>query len=180
MGRLALGELLKRYEHVIRRLVERRGPVYGMTADDMHQEFLLHLATPLKNGNSRLSGLDPVNGRFRYWLSKTVANRVSNLRRQAIAQRLDRTHSFGSDVPECCDVVGQEVFPLPSDLEDDLALAEDPRLAEAADLAHFSDQLGPGAAGEVMSFDYRMRPGLATTTNALRLMELVGLPTDAA
>ncbi len=26
-----------------------------------------------------------------------------------------------------------------------------------------------------MTFDYQMRPGVATTVNALRLMELVGL-----
>jgi DNA mismatch repair ATPase MutS len=29
-----------------------------------------------------------------------------------------------------------------------------------------------------MTFDYRMRPGIATTTNALALMELVGLPRE--
>ena len=29
-----------------------------------------------------------------------------------------------------------------------------------------------------MTFDYRMRPGVATTTNALKLMELVGLTPD--
>jgi DNA mismatch repair ATPase MutS len=31
-----------------------------------------------------------------------------------------------------------------------------------------------------MSFDYRLRPGVATSTNALKLMEMVGLPLDAA
>jgi hypothetical protein len=31
-----------------------------------------------------------------------------------------------------------------------------------------------------MSFDYRLRPGVATTTNALRLMELVGFGLDEA
>jgi hypothetical protein len=30
-----------------------------------------------------------------------------------------------------------------------------------------------------MTFDYRARPGLATSTNALRVLELVGLPTGA-
>jgi DNA mismatch repair ATPase MutS len=29
-----------------------------------------------------------------------------------------------------------------------------------------------------MSFDYRLRQGIATSTNALKLMELVGLPVD--
>ena len=30
-----------------------------------------------------------------------------------------------------------------------------------------------------MTFDYKMRPGVATTTNALKLMELVGLTPDS-
>jgi len=29
----------------------------------------------------------------------------------------------------------------------------------------------------VMRFDYHLRPGLATSSNALKLMEIVGLPT---
>ena len=29
-----------------------------------------------------------------------------------------------------------------------------------------------------MRFDYRLRPGLATSTNALKLMELLGLPVE--
>jgi DNA mismatch repair ATPase MutS len=29
-----------------------------------------------------------------------------------------------------------------------------------------------------MSFDYQLRPGVATSTNALKLMEMVGLPLD--
>jgi hypothetical protein len=123
-ARLALGELLRRYQHAIRLLVQRRGPIYGMTAEDMHQEFLLHLATPLPNGDSRFTGLDPVNGRFRHWLSKAIANKLSNVRRHAINQRLDRTHLAGSEIPESCEVVGQQIIPLPKDLEDDLALAE--------------------------------------------------------
>ena len=29
-----------------------------------------------------------------------------------------------------------------------------------------------------MTFDYRLRPGIATSTNALKLMELIGLPLE--
>ena len=29
-----------------------------------------------------------------------------------------------------------------------------------------------------MTFDYKIRPGIATSTNALRLMEIVGLDLD--
>ena len=58
----------------------------------------------------------------------------------------------------------------------DLTLAADGALANAARAVHFTEQVsaaGDGAAG--MSFDYRLRPGLATSTNALKLLALVGL-----
>jgi hypothetical protein len=57
----------------------------------------------------------------------------------------------------------------------DLALGDDPRLAPAAVSVHFTDTVGDGPDAPPMSFDYRLRPGLATTTNALRLMRLIGL-----
>ena len=59
----------------------------------------------------------------------------------------------------------------------DLTLAADGALASAAQPVHFTEQVtggaGNGAGG--MSFDYRLRPGLATSTNALKLLALVGL-----
>ncbi len=55
----------------------------------------------------------------------------------------------------------------------DLALAAlADRLAPAAANVHFEDQL---AAGGAMTFDYRLRPGRSTGTNALALMAAVGL-----
>ena len=54
----------------------------------------------------------------------------------------------------------------------DLALAGEEPLASAAILAHFSEQVH---ADGTMTFDYRLRPGLATSTNALRLMQLIGI-----
>lgn len=57
----------------------------------------------------------------------------------------------------------------------DLALADDPRLAPSAETVHFTDTVGEGPHAPPMSFDYRLRPGVATTTNALRLMRLIGL-----
>jgi MutS domain V len=56
----------------------------------------------------------------------------------------------------------------------DLTLAEGPELSGVARLAHFRDTVAETPAGPVMGFDYRLRPGLATSTNALRLMDLVG------
>jgi hypothetical protein len=54
----------------------------------------------------------------------------------------------------------------------DLALAAEEPLATAARLAHFTEQVHPDGS---MTFDYRLRPGLATSTNALRLMQLIGI-----
>ena len=47
--------------------------------------------------------------------------------------------------------------------------------AASAPLAHSTGR-GEEAGGALrMSFDYRLRPGLATSQNALRLMEMVGI-----
>ena len=61
----------------------------------------------------------------------------------------------------------------------DLELASESALAAAARPVHFSETIDPHAAGAPMTFDYRLRPGVATSTNALRLMELIGLGEDA-
>lgn len=57
----------------------------------------------------------------------------------------------------------------------DLGLAEGPELAAAARPVHFRETLHEDGSGPPMTFDYRLRPGLATSTNALRLMDLIGL-----
>ncbi|HEX5992192.1 MAG TPA: hypothetical protein VFY70_06450 [Thermomicrobiales bacterium] len=62
----------------------------------------------------------------------------------------------------------------------DLALADDPRLAQSAVSVHFTDTVDEGPDAPPMSFDYQLRPGVATTTNALRLMRLIGLELEDA
>jgi hypothetical protein len=62
----------------------------------------------------------------------------------------------------------------------DLALADDSRLVQSAVTVHFTDTVGEGPDAPPMSFDYRLRPGVATTTNALRLMRLIGLELEDA
>ncbi|MEM9293622.1 MAG: hypothetical protein AAGD01_18220 [Acidobacteriota bacterium] len=64
----------------------------------------------------------------------------------------------------------------------DLQLAESPLLQEAMVPVHFREEIhspdaqeGGDGKEEVMTFDYQLRPGLATTTNALALLRLVGL-----
>jgi len=57
----------------------------------------------------------------------------------------------------------------------DLALGDGPPLADAARQVHFTEQFSRVDGRPVMSFDYLLRPGKATSTNALKLLELVGL-----
>ena len=57
----------------------------------------------------------------------------------------------------------------------DLSLAEAEGLAAACQAVHFTEDFEEGPGGATMRFDYRMRPGLATTTNALKLLQVIGL-----
>ena len=60
----------------------------------------------------------------------------------------------------------------------DLALAEVPDLADAAHTVHFREEVrqrDDARAGPLLTFDYRLREGLATTRNALKLLDAVGL-----
>jgi MutS domain V len=54
----------------------------------------------------------------------------------------------------------------------DLGLAAEEPLNTAARLAHFTELVDEHGG---MTFDYRLRPGLATSRNALRLMRLIGI-----
>ena len=54
----------------------------------------------------------------------------------------------------------------------DLALAAEEPLNTAGRLAHFTELVDEHGT---MTFDYRLRPGLATSRNALRLMRLIGI-----
>ncbi len=53
----------------------------------------------------------------------------------------------------------------------DLELASSEELLEIADSVHFRETI----TDDEMTFDYQMRQGVATTTNALKLLELVGI-----
>jgi len=55
----------------------------------------------------------------------------------------------------------------------DLATADD--LREACQTVHFSEQFKEVDGKRKMTFDYQMKPGLSETTNALTLLEMVGL-----
>ena len=56
----------------------------------------------------------------------------------------------------------------------DLGLLSGSPLDERSTKAHFAEQFQDGPEGPEMTFDYRLRPGIATSTNALKLMDMLG------
>ena len=57
----------------------------------------------------------------------------------------------------------------------DLTLAEAPDLASAAHAVHFRETVEQTPQGTRLHFDHTLREGIATTRNALKLLEAVGL-----
>jgi hypothetical protein len=57
----------------------------------------------------------------------------------------------------------------------DLTLADAPDLARTAQAIHLTELVVDDAEGARMTFDYRIREGIARSTNALRLLDMVGL-----
>jgi DNA mismatch repair ATPase MutS len=57
----------------------------------------------------------------------------------------------------------------------DLALADLPELAQVAHTVHFRESFEDREGETAMTFDYRLREGVAPTTNALKLLAMVGL-----
>lgn len=57
----------------------------------------------------------------------------------------------------------------------DLALADPAPLSDAVVPVHFRETVHPEGHDPPMSFDYQLRDGVATSTNALKLVRLVGL-----
>lgn len=57
----------------------------------------------------------------------------------------------------------------------DLDLATTPELEKACRTVHFSEQFTEEDGVKKMTFDYQMKQGIAETTNALKLLEIVGL-----
>ncbi|GAB4195955.1 MAG: MutS family DNA mismatch repair protein [Roseiflexaceae bacterium] len=60
----------------------------------------------------------------------------------------------------------------------DLDLAQTPELDSVSQKVYLTERFSRGPDGPQMQFDYQLRPGIATSTNALKLMELVGLPLE--
>lgn len=56
----------------------------------------------------------------------------------------------------------------------DLELIDDTALEQVAIPVHFAEQFSREHGEPEMTFDYLLRPGLATSSNAIRLMEMIG------
>jgi DNA mismatch repair ATPase MutS len=57
----------------------------------------------------------------------------------------------------------------------DLQLDDTPRLEKAARAVHLEGFVREGESGPLITFDYLLKPGRATSTNALALLRAVGL-----
>jgi hypothetical protein len=62
----------------------------------------------------------------------------------------------------------------------DLQLDDTDRLRSAASLAHLTGTVTESPSGPLLTFDYRLREGRATSTNALALLDAVGLGESAS
>ncbi len=60
----------------------------------------------------------------------------------------------------------------------DLELADNSSLGQNCQTVHFREHFFERNGKEVMEFDYIMREGVSPTTNALKLLKLVGLKID--
>ena len=60
----------------------------------------------------------------------------------------------------------------------DLDLANAGEVKAVSQIVHFREFFETENGKEVMRFDYRMRPGSTPTTNALKLLKLVGLTSE--
>ncbi|MBL8139656.1 MAG: hypothetical protein JNM38_00995 [Acidobacteria bacterium] len=57
----------------------------------------------------------------------------------------------------------------------DLHLVHTPEFVAHARHVHFTEHVDDGGGGPLLTFDYRLRPGPATSRNALALMRMIGL-----
>ena len=63
-------------------------------------------------------------------------------------------------------------------IEHDLTLADADDLNARAHAVYFTEAVGEGKGDSILAFDYELREGIATSTNALKLMRAIGLGGD--
>lgn len=125
--------------------------------------FFLAELLRLKSVVERAEG-PPPGRRVLYLLDEVLRGTNSAERRVAVQRVVERLVHLGA---------------LGAVTTHDLEILGEGELSEAARPIHFRETVHPRPGGGAeMSFDYRAREGLAPTTNALRLLEAVGLAPD--
>lgn len=81
-ARIAMEQLVRRYERTILCHIRRYGCPPGTTAEDEKQAFITAII-----GRNDLGRLDPAKGRFRDWLSVAVRNHMHNTRKRWFAEK---------------------------------------------------------------------------------------------
>jgi DNA mismatch repair ATPase MutS len=110
------------------------------------------------------SAVRPDDGRLELYLLDEILHGTNTVERQVAVRRV-MTH-----------LTAQRAIGAIS--THDLSLADVEPLASRSSPVHFRESFSETTAGRRMTFDYRLRPGKATTTNALALLEMVGLSLD--
>lgn len=95
-----------------------------------------------------------------YLLDEILQGTNSRERQIAVATVLEQLHSFGA----------QGILST-----HDLDLAVEPTVETMSQIVHFREYFVDVDGKEEMQFDFKMRPGPTPTTNALKLLKLVGL-----
>lgn len=100
-----------------------------------------------------------------FLLDEILQGTNSQERQIAVASVLDRLLAYGA-----CGLVSTH----------DLDLATAPRIESVRQVVHFREYFEGSEGHQEMRFDYRLRPGPTPTTNALKLLQLVGLDAEGS
>ncbi len=122
--------------------------------------FLAEL-TRLKQIVDAASAVKPDDDRLELYLLDEILHGTNTVERQIAVRRVMKH------------LVAQRAIGVIS--THDLSLADAEPLASRANPVHFRESFSDTTAGRRMTFDYQLRPGKATTTNALALLDMVGL-----
>ena len=136
-------------------------------SDDVSQGVSFYMAElqRLKSVVDHARDMSQKQGQFCLFLLDEILQGTNSRERQiAVVQVLQHLINFGA---------------IGAISTHDLELADEPDLMSVAKVVHFRETIRPDAEGnEQMTFDYLMRQGVSPTTNALRLLQMVGLGED--
>ena len=136
--------------------------VTSLRVEDSLTEGVSFFMAELKRIKSAVQLADaPPDGRVLLYLFDEILRGTNSVERQAIVQRL-LGHLLQRDA-------------IGAITTHDLALAEIDELKPAARAVHFREGFADTPDGPKMTFDYQLRDGLATTTNAIKLLEMIDL-----